>query len=240
MASSGVQDRGHLRDVARSFLNANDILYLREPHHRGWLDVHASPPLHAVKNNGQRNAFRDRAIVLEQAFLRRLVVVGRHREDSVRAELGKFAREGNHFRSVVAPGAGKDRYLSLGELDGDLDDAKMLFLRQRGALAGRSARNEKIHARIDLSLDQSSQGGFVKRTIASKRSDKCGTGACEHHAVPSFSSQFNSLRISRNSYMPFFPTIHRAARSAPRANPSRLRAVWRSVMVSPGQSKPIS
>src|SRR5208337_743831 len=50
----------------------------------------------------------------------------------------------------------------------------------------------------------------------------------------------NSFRISRNSNTPFFPAIQRAARSAPRANPSRLRAVWRSVMVSAGESKPIS
>ncbi len=50
----------------------------------------------------------------------------------------------------------------------------------------------------------------------------------------------SSFRISRNSNTPFFPAIQRAASSAPRANPSRLRAVWRSVMVSAGESKPIS
>src|SRR2546427_246072 len=35
-------------------------------------------------------------------------------------------------------------------------------------------------------------------------------------------------------------TTQRAARSAPRAKLSRLRAVWRSVMVSAAESKPIS
>ena len=81
---------------------------------------------------------------------------------------------------------------------------------------------------------------FVKRTIPQKRSDKCCAGACKHDAFPSFFLQFNSLRISRNSKTPLLPTTHRAARSAPCANPSRLRAVWRSVMVSAAESKPIS
>src|SRR2546430_12588429 len=39
------------------------------------------------------------------------------------------------------------------------------------------------------------------------------------------------------SNSPFFPTTQRAARSAPRAKPSRLRAVWRSVMVSAARSE---
>ena len=46
--------------------------------------------------------------------------------------------------------------------------------------------------------------------------------------------------ISRNSNQPFFPTTQRAACKAPRAKPSRLRAVCRSVMVSAAESNPIS
>src|SRR5260370_25225047 len=116
----------------------------------------------------------------------------------------------------------------------------MLFVRECGALAGRSTRDEKVDAQINLALDQSSQRRLVKRTIASKRSDKCGSGACKHDAVPFFFPQHNSLRISRNSKTPLLPTTQRAARSAPRAKPSRLRAVWRSVMVSAAESNPIS
>src|SRR5438105_13487746 len=52
--------------------------------------------------------------------------------------------------------------------------------------------------------------------------------------------QLNSPRISRNSKTPCLPASHRAARKAPRAKPSRLRAVCRSVMVSAAESNPTS
>ena len=53
----------------------------------------------------------------------------------------------------------------------------MLFVRQRGTLARRSARHQKIDARIDLPLDQRPQRWFVERTIAPK-------GSNERRAVP--------------------------------------------------------
>ncbi len=113
-------------------------------------------------------------------------------------------------------------------------------MRQRRAFAGCAAWNNEIDARLNLPLDQSSQRRFVKRTIASKRGDKCRAGACKHDAFPFFFPQLNSLRISRNSNTPCLPLIHRSACNAPRAKPSRLRAVCRSVMVSADESKPIS
>ena len=47
-------------------------------------------------------------------------------------------------------------------------------------------------------------------------------------------------KTSLNLNTPRLPGSHCAAFSAPRANPSRLRAVCRSVMVSAAESKPIS
>jgi hypothetical protein len=46
--------------------------------------------------------------------------------------------------------------------------------------------------------------------------------------------------IDENSYKPFFPMIQRAARKAPRANPTRLRAVCVRRIVSASESNPIS
>src|SRR6266849_2370300 len=67
----------------------------------------------------------------------------------------------------------------------------------------------------------------------------CRLGLAAWDAV-SERPQLNSPRISRNSKTPFLPASHRAARKAPRAKPSRLRAVCRSVMVSAAESKPTS
>jgi len=59
---------------------------------------------------------------------------------------GKLARECKDLRGVVASGTGEDRDLSLSEFDVDLDDTKMFFARERGALAGCTAGNEEVDA----------------------------------------------------------------------------------------------
>src|SRR5260370_5026165 len=103
---------------------------------------------------------------------------------------------------------------------------------------------------VDLPPHQPAPRGFVEREITLKGSDQCRTATCKHDVSPYRSAIFydlqvtrtqpSSFTISRNSKTPFFPRIHRAARRAPRANPSRFLAAWRMVMVSALESKPIS
>src|SRR3979490_1991014 len=82
----------------------------------------------------------------------------------------------------------------------------MLFVRQRRALAGRSAWNEEVDARVNLSLPQSPQSGLVKRAIAAKGCDKSRACACKHDVVPSFflSAQF-AENFSKFEYA--FPAV---------------------------------
>src|SRR5439155_10214704 len=128
----------------------------------------------------QGHGFGDGAKVLEETFLRGLVVIRSDRENAVGSKIGELLRESDDFPGVIAACAPEDRHLTLCQFDGDLNDAKMLFVRERGALAGCSTGNEEVDACLDLSLDQSSQSGFVKRTIPTKRCDKCGACACKH------------------------------------------------------------
>src|SRR5258708_16544246 len=161
-----VENGGHLRDFARSFLDADNIFDIGEALHGAGFDVHAGAALHAVENNRQRNGLGDSAIVLEQPFLRRLVVIGCDREDPVHAESGKLAREDDDFRGVITACTPEDWHLTLSQFDGDLNHAKMLFVRERGALPGRPESNEKVDARINLSLVQTLLSVFAYRTIA--------------------------------------------------------------------------
>src|SRR5205823_3637841 len=176
----GIENRSHLRDVTGGFLEADNIFNFGEALHRARLDVHAGAALHAVKNDGQGHGFGDGAIVLEEALLGGFVVIRSDRENAVGSKSGELLRESDDFGSVIAAGAPEDRHLTASQFDGDLNDAKMLFVRERGALAGGSTGNEEVNACLDLSLDQSSQGGFVKRTILTKRCDQCGACACKH------------------------------------------------------------
>ena len=149
----GVEDRGHLRDIARSFLDANNIFNFGEALYRGGLDVYTGAALHAVENDGQGHRFGDGTVVLEEALLSGLVVIRSDREDAIHAEVNKLASEGDHFGSIVAARAPEDWHFALGQFDGDLNNSKMLLVRERGAFARGSTRNEEVDACLDLPLD---------------------------------------------------------------------------------------
>jgi hypothetical protein len=51
----GVEDSGHLSDVSRGFLDADDVFEAGEVLYGGGFDVDASAPLNAIENNGKRN-----------------------------------------------------------------------------------------------------------------------------------------------------------------------------------------
>src|SRR5260370_2985166 len=184
----GVEYRGHLRDIARGFFDANNVFDTGKSLHRPRLDVHASAPLHAVKNDRQVHSFGNGAIVLGESFLRRLVVILRDREDAIPSESAQFARQGYHFRGVVTARARENRNLPLRQLDRNLHDAKVLFVRPRRAFASRSARNEKIDARLDLPSNQSSQRCFVDSAVVSKWRNKSSAGPGKHGLSPCFDS----------------------------------------------------
>jgi hypothetical protein len=68
------------------------------------------------------------------------------------------------------------RPLGLG--DADLDDAMMLFMRQRRALAGRADRDEAVRAVGDLPVDMGAERRLVKRAVLERR-DQRGHRALE-------------------------------------------------------------
>src|SRR5205823_9078581 len=192
----GVENRCHLRDIARGLLDTDDVLDLRQPLHRGRLEVHARASLHAVENDRQRYGLRDRAIVLEKALLRRLVVIRCDRENSIGAKLRQFVRQRDHFGGVIAARARKNWHLPVSQLNRNLHDAQLFFVRQRRTLTSRSARNEKLYSRINLPSHQSAQRGFVERAVRSKWRDKCSSGPSKHGLLLlAFLSNFRNTKL---------------------------------------------
>ena len=118
---NGVEDRGHLRDVTRSLLNANDVVDGGETLHGCGLDVYSRAALHAIDNHGKGNRFGDGLVMLKEAFLRWLVVIRRDGKNSIRADFGEFARQRDHFGGVVSPSACENGHASLGDFDGNFE-----------------------------------------------------------------------------------------------------------------------
>ena len=85
--------------------------------------------------------------------MRRFVVVGRDGEYAVGTEIRKLACKGNHFCRVIAARPCENRDLSLGKFNGDLHNAKVLFVCERGTLSRSSAWNQEVDACVDLPLD---------------------------------------------------------------------------------------
>ena len=148
----------------------------------------------------------------------------------------QLVREFDDFARVVSAGTGQHRNFALGFFKRDLDDAKVLVARQRRALARGAAGDQKVDPGFDLPPHQTPQRGFIQGQIRLERRDQRRSASGKHVPPPDFATK----QISLNSWKPCLPTTHSAAFRAPRAKPSRLRAVWRSVMVSAAESKPIS
>ena len=84
-------DLAHLRHVAGGLLDAGDVRDGAQADQRRRIDVAAGAAGHVVDDDRQLDRFRDRAVVLVEPFGRRLVVVGRDREDAVGARRSSCA-----------------------------------------------------------------------------------------------------------------------------------------------------
>src|SRR6185369_7122589 len=141
----------------------DDVVDFRETLESGGLDIDAGAPLNAVHDDWQRHSAGDRLEVLDEPFLRRLVVVRRDGQDAVGAHAVQLLGELDNLGSVISASAGEHGNLAFSFLQRDFDHAQVFLMRQGRAFAGGAARNQKIDAGLDLATDQPSQNLFVER-----------------------------------------------------------------------------
>ena len=146
------------------------------------VDVDAGAPRHVVEHDRQPRALGDGLEVLVQPFLRRLVVIRRHRQQAVDASLLHVARQLDHLARVVAAGAGQHRHLAADFLDDQLDDAQLLAMAQRRRFARRAARRQEVDAGIDLPAGQPLDRRLVERAVLPERRDEGRADAGEWSA----------------------------------------------------------
>src|SRR5688572_13176472 len=172
--------------------------------------------------------------MLEQAFLRRLVVVRRHRQQAVDTDALQLTRQLNDLARVIAARPGQHGHTAGHLVHDELDDPELLPGAQRRRLAGSAAGRDEVDARVDLPLHQPTHGGLVYRAILSEWRDERRTNTRE-----ASTHGHDPLRTSSIVNQPRRPCTQRAASSAPAAKPRRSRAVWVSSIVSDAPSNPI-
>src|SRR5262245_59814249 len=132
--------------------------------------------------------------------------------------------------SVVPAGAGEHRHPAARFLDANLNDAGSLLVGERRALSRCSARDEKVHAAVDLPAREATNGGFIKCARRGERRHDRSPDAikwCSHDDTP---------KTSRIVNQPRRPCTQRAACKAPSPNAERSLFVWVIVIVSNGPS----
>ena len=118
----------HAADVAGRVLDADDVGQFGKPLHR--VDRHVDDASRGNVVDDDRNSDRvvDGLEVLVEAFLRRLVVIGRDDQNGVRAALLGVAASSIASRGVVGARAGDHRNPAARFVDADVDGAAVLFM----------------------------------------------------------------------------------------------------------------
>ena len=120
----------------------------------------------------------------EEPFLRGLVVIGRHEQRAVTAELLRLDRERDGFGRGIRARATDDLAASRRGFDREFDDAVVFRVVERGGFAGRPDRDDPGDAAGDLAFDQAGKGRFIDPVIFKGR-DERRVGACKHRACGS-------------------------------------------------------
>ena len=135
------------REVAGRILHADDVLELVEPLHRVDRHVDDAARRDVVDHDRNADGVVDRLEMAVEPFLRRLVVIGRDDQHGVRAGLLGVTGQIDRLGGVVRARAGDHRHAAARLVDADVDDATVLFMRQRRAFARRADGHQAMRAR---------------------------------------------------------------------------------------------
>ena len=112
-----------------------------------------------------------------QSLLGRLVVVGRHMEESVRPQAGRQLGPGHRVGGVVAARPGNDRNPMVYLLYHKGDHLGVFLLGEGRGFAGGAAGDDRINTALDQFVQKPVQGGEVYREIRMHGGDNGGGSA---------------------------------------------------------------
>ena len=123
---------------------------------------------------------RDGLEVGDDPALRRLVVVGRHDEDGVDAELVRPLGQVDRVARVVRAGAGDDGRAVADLLQRGGVELEALVVGERRALAGRAGDDEPVRAVVDEVARERAEAVQIERAVPLERRHDRGQHLAEH------------------------------------------------------------
>ena len=144
-------------------------------------DVHARTGGYVVKNDRFVYAIRNAGVHMDEPSLGGFVVVGGDDEERIRANLAGTAAKSDGVLGIIAACACDDGNSAANAFYGEFNGGDLFVIRQRGGFARRSADDEGIDARIQLTVDQIGEC-FVINFAVAKRGDERGCRARENRS----------------------------------------------------------
>ena len=155
IAVTQIHNLCHVAEIAGSFLNANDIVYvLYQRCDRGRCHSTSGTAWYIVKDRRNGNFLCNRCVVGDQTILGCLVIIWCHKQNTVcSSRLCLFAKLDSSCCTVGA-GTGDHRDTSLDTVDRKTDGIYMLFLRHGSRLTGCTTDNDRIGLSGNLFLQK--------------------------------------------------------------------------------------
>ena len=176
---------GHATEIAGRVLDADHALeFLGQPMHHGHANIGDRAAGHIIEDDRQVAALGEMGEVAIDPVLIRLVVIGRDHQRGARPRRLRGIHMLQRDACVVGTAAGDHGHAPRCLLHADRDDAVMLLDRHRGTFAGGSARHQRARSRLDLPVDEGSEGVLIDPAIAEWR-DQCRNRAGKHEKTPS-------------------------------------------------------
>ena len=150
---------------------------------RGGQNVGAGTTGHVVDEHGDGHFVVDGLEMLEDAFLRRLVVVGGDEQDGIGADALGVLGKADGFDGIIGTRTGDDGHAALDLIHADADGGFVFGMAHGGGFAGGAAGNDAVHTLFDLPFDVGAIGFFVDSAVLERR-DQCGDSSVKHSILP--------------------------------------------------------
>jgi hypothetical protein len=173
-------DEPRLLDIVVRLLDRYDILDLGEPRDGRRLDVDDDATGDVVGDHRQVRGPGDLLEVADDRPLGRLVVVRRHDEDRVDAELCRLLRQCCGVPRVVRAGTGDHLGATADLVHGYPEEIELLGVAQRRRLAGRPANDEPVRAVLDEERRELAEPVEVDCAVGTERRHHRGDHGAEH------------------------------------------------------------
>ena len=137
---------------------------------------HPRPRGHVVHDNGQLHPVGNILVVLDEAGLAALVVVGSHMEQGVRAGVLGVEGQVHGGGGIVAACAGNDLHLVVHPLDAVIHGGDVLPDGHGGGFAGGAAHAHRVHPGLELEVNLLAEGVVVDIPVLVKGRNQSGAG----------------------------------------------------------------